>query len=58
MRYLLIEEVAEITRSSESTVRYWLSVGKLKSIRPGRRRLIPEAELRRFLGGQERDGEV
>lgn len=51
-RLLLIEEVAMICRASPSTVRFWIKTGKLRSIRPGRRRLIPEADLQRLLSGR------
>jgi excisionase family DNA binding protein len=50
-RYLLVEEVASIARTTPSTVRFWLSTGKLRSTRPGRRRLIAEDDLRLFLTG-------
>ena len=49
MQYLLVAEVAEIARTSESTVRYWIATGKLKSTRPGRRRLIAASDLRAFM---------
>jgi excisionase family DNA binding protein len=49
---LLIEEVAAICRASPSTVRFWIKTGKLRSIRPGRRRLIARSELRRLLSGR------
>jgi excisionase family DNA binding protein len=52
-RYLLIDEAAQIARTSPSTVRYWIQVGKLKSTRPGRRRLILESDLMSFLSGEE-----
>jgi len=48
-KLLLVEEVAAICRVPVSTVRYWLFVGKLPSVRPGRRRLVREDELERFL---------
>ncbi|MDX2087849.1 MAG: helix-turn-helix domain-containing protein [Kofleriaceae bacterium] len=47
--YLLIDEVAALCRASPETVRFWIKKGRLRSIRPGRRRLIARAELRRFL---------
>lgn len=55
MKLLKVEEVAEIARTSPSTVRYWISTGKLKSIRPGRRRLVEDRELKRFLFGRSAD---
>lgn len=49
-KFLLVEEVADICRTSASTVRVWIKSGRLRSLRPGRRRLIAAAELQRFLG--------
>lgn len=37
--YLLIPEVAKIARAPVETVREWIRLGKLRSTRPGRRRL-------------------
>ncbi len=48
-RFLTIEELAAEARVSPSSVRHWLRVGKLKSVRPGRRRLIERAEWERWL---------
>lgn len=47
--FLLIEEVAVLLRTTPNSVRYWIQTGKLKSIRPGRRRLIPRVALDEFL---------
>lgn len=46
---LRISEVATITRASEDTIRYWIKMRKLPSVKPGRFRLIEEVELSRFL---------
>jgi excisionase family DNA binding protein len=46
---LLLEEVAEIARVSTDTVRFWVRRGKLASLRPGRRRMVPRAALEAFL---------
>lgn len=46
---LLLEEVAEIARVSTDTVRFWVRQGKLMSLRPGRRRLVPRAALEALL---------
>jgi len=51
--YLLLSEVAEITRTSIDSVRGWLRSGRLPSVKPGRRRLVRREELERFLA---RDG--
>lgn len=45
-----IPEVVTIARSNESTVRHWIAVKKLRAVRPGRRVLVPRADLARFLG--------
>lgn len=47
--FMLIDEVAALCRASPETVRFWIKTGRLRSVRPGRRRLIARAELRRFL---------
>ena len=46
--FLFIEEVAQRFRVPTSTVRHWLVTRKLRSVRPGRRRLIHRDELKRF----------
>jgi excisionase family DNA binding protein len=48
-RYMLIGEVSQEARASPSTVRHWLRTGKLRSVRPGRRRLVERVEFERFL---------
>jgi excisionase family DNA binding protein len=57
-RWLLVVEAARIARTAESTVRYWCAVGKLPSVRPGRRRLISEEALERFLSGMPAKPEI
>lgn len=47
--YLLLAEVAKETRTTVSTVRYWIASGKLPSVRPGRRRLVRRTDLDAFL---------
>ena len=46
---LLIPEVARVARASESTVRWWIATGRLRSFRPGRRRLIRRSDLESFI---------
>ena len=46
---LLLEEVARELRAPISSVRHWIATGKLKSVRPGRRRLVRREDLDRFL---------
>ena len=48
--YLLLDEVARECRAPIASVRYWIASGRLRSIRPGRRRLVSRDELDRFLG--------
>jgi excisionase family DNA binding protein len=47
--YLLLSEVAQIARTSVDSVRGWVRSGRLRSVKPGRRRLIRREELERFL---------
>jgi excisionase family DNA binding protein len=53
---LYLEEVAEITRTPVSCVRFWVRTGKLASLKPGRRVLIRRATLEKFLADSERIG--
>jgi len=53
-RFLTIEECAAVARVSPSSVRHWLRTGKLKSLRPARRRLVDRIEFERFLAGDNR----
>ena len=48
-RYYTVEEVANVLRCSVSSVRWFLRVGRIKSIRPARRRLIPVEAVETFL---------
>jgi len=50
-RFVLVAEVAREARVSVSSVRHWLRTGRLVSIRPGRRRLVPREEFERFVEG-------
>lgn len=48
-RYLTTDEVAERFRTSPASVRYWNHIGYgPASIKVGRRRLYPVAEVERF----------
>jgi excisionase family DNA binding protein len=51
---LILEEVAELTRANIETVRFWIKEGKLRSLRPGRRRLVRRLDLESFLADVER----
>jgi len=47
--YLLLPEAATIARVSVHTVRTWIRTGKLRSSRPGRRRLVRRDHFEQFL---------
>lgn len=47
---LTILEAAQAARTTPSTVRHWLAIGRLASVKPGRRRLIRRTDLATFLG--------
>jgi len=53
--YLLLNEIAEETRTPLSTVRHWIATGKLPSVRPGRRRLVRRVDLDAFLAPPAND---
>lgn len=46
---MLIEEAARIARVSSATLRYWIATKGLRSVRPGRRRMVREDDLNAFL---------
>jgi excisionase family DNA binding protein len=48
-RFMLVHEVAREARVSLSTVRHWLRSGRLRSVRPGRRRMIARSDFERFV---------
>jgi excisionase family DNA binding protein len=47
--FLLLDEVARECRASVASVRYWIASGRLRSVRPGRRRLVSRDDLERFI---------
>lgn len=48
-RHLTVEELADREHTTPETVRYWLKNGRgPRSIKPGRRRLFPLAEVVRW----------
>lgn len=53
---LFLEEVAELTRTRLSCVRFWVRTGKLPSLRPGRRVMVRRVVLEKFLADAERSG--
>lgn len=46
---LLLVEVAEICRVPVGTVRHWIRLGRLPSMKPGRRRMVRSEDLQLFL---------
>jgi excisionase family DNA binding protein len=53
---LFLEEVAELTRTRMSCVRFWVRTGKLPSLRPGRRVMVRRSAVEKFLRDSERCG--
>ena len=47
--FLLLTECAELARVPVSTVRHWIAIGRLRSVRPGRRRMVRRDDLEAFL---------
>ena len=52
--FLYLEEVARECRTSLSSVRVWISSGRLRATRPGRRLLISREDLELFLNSSVR----
>jgi excisionase family DNA binding protein len=48
-RFLRIDEVAIEARVSPSTVRHWLRVGRLQSVKLGKRRVVPRDAFERMV---------
>jgi excisionase family DNA binding protein len=49
--FLLLTECAAHARVPVSTIRHWIAIGKLPSVRPGRRRMVRRDDLDAFLAG-------
>lgn len=52
--FLYLDEVARECRTSVSTVRHWIAVGRLRSVRPGRRLLVTRDDLDSFIDASAR----
>ena len=52
--FLYLNEVARECRTSVSTVRHWIAVGRLPSVRPGRRLLVTRDDLDSFIDASAR----
>jgi len=50
--HLTVKEVARILGLSEITIRQWIGIDKIKSIKIGSARRIPESEVQRLLKGE------
>lgn len=46
---LRLDECAAIANVSIDTIRYWIRIGRVGSVRPGRRRLVPREHFLAFL---------
>jgi excisionase family DNA binding protein len=55
-KLLTIDEVAAAARAPRSTVFHWIYTDQLRSRRIGRRRLVAEPDLLRFLDGEKTAG--
>lgn len=49
VRSLRVDEVAEEARVSRSTVRHWMRMGRLFSVKLGKHRMVPRAAFERML---------
>jgi excisionase family DNA binding protein len=47
--FLFLTECAAHARVPVSTVRHWIAIGRLPSVRPGRRRMVRREDLEAFL---------
>lgn len=58
-KYLTTEEVAEIARTSASTVRFWRHQGRgPQGIKRGRRVLYAESAVARWMAGDDKPARV
>ena len=48
-RFFLTHEIAKRLRAPDSSVRHWMRTGLLPSFKVGKRRLVRESDLERFL---------
>lgn len=49
LELLTLEEVADICRTSLETVRYWVRMRELKSVKLGRHRVVKRSDLLRYI---------
>jgi excisionase family DNA binding protein len=50
---LIVTEVASICRVSERTVRHWITTGRLRSLRVGRRHLVLPEDVSRLFAARD-----
>jgi excisionase family DNA binding protein len=55
---LTIDEVADRLRVGKRSVERWVAEGEIASVKIGRRRLVAETELERFLRLAQKRGRV
>jgi excisionase family DNA binding protein len=56
--FLTIDEVADRLRLGKRTVERFLAEGQIASVKMGRRRLVPENELERYVRLAQKRGRV
>ena len=44
-RYLTLAQAGERVSTPSETIRYWISIGKLKAFKPGRQVLVRDVDL-------------
>jgi excisionase family DNA binding protein len=49
IRFLRVDEVAQEARVSLSTVRHWLRVGRLGSVKLGKHRVVPREAFEQMI---------
>jgi excisionase family DNA binding protein len=57
MKYLTLDEVAAIAKVPRNTVRWWIQIGRLRSTKPGRSRMVAESWLHDLMERNATGGE-
>jgi len=50
LKFLTLQEAADLLRVPVATIRYWRTVGKIKVVKPGRHPLVLQQQLLKDLG--------
>ena len=58
LKLYTLQEIAEICHVPLATARYWRSMRKFKVIKVGRKALVLEEDLFKWLGVEEQDGKI